>query len=251
MITKDGLPIEVCLNFDKIGIQEIHVRQNVQGRRAKVAYHLQGADKSSLRGKVFSKIREDILEGVYKEGEPIRESAIAKEMGVSRTPVREAIRQLELEGLVESIPNKETVVAGISEQDVQDIFLIRSKLEGIAGSKAAEKITDAQLDEMEEILALTKFYVEKHDVNQLKALDHRFHDIIYDATQSKILKHVLSDFHHYIQKSRKSSIATPGRAKKLLEEHQAIYEALKARDKERCSELIDAHIQKAENNMKL
>lgn len=212
---------------------------------------MQGVDHSSLRGKVFSKIREAILEGEYKQGDALRESAIAKELGVSRTPVREAIRQLELEGLVESIPNKETVVAGISDQDVQDIFLIRSKLEGIVGSKAAEHITDSQLEEMEEILALTKFYIEKNDLNQLKQLDHRFHDIIYLATESKILNHVLSDFHHYIQRARKASIATPGRAKKVLEEHQNIYEALKVRDAVKCADLIDQHIQNAVKNMKL
>lgn len=216
-----------------------------------MAYHMQGTDNASLRGKVFTSIREAILDGTYKKGDVIRESAIAKELGVSRTPVREAIRQLELEGLVESIPNKETVVSGITEEDVQDIFMIRSRLEGLAGRKAAERITEEELKELEEILALTAFYVEKHDANTLKELDHRFHEVIYKATKSKTLNHLLSDFHHYIQKARKSSIATPGRAKKVLEEHKSIYEALERRDGIAAEKLIDEHVRKAANNMKI
>ncbi|MBU3812030.1 MAG: GntR family transcriptional regulator [Candidatus Niameybacter stercoravium] len=162
-----------------------------------MGYNIGVSDKASLRGKVFNTIREAILEGSYKPGDVLRESTIATELGVSRTPVREAIRQLELEGLVQSIPNKETVVAGITQEDVEDIYLIRSRLEGLAARKAAERITEQDLQEMEEILALTSFYVEKNEVNQLKELDHKFHDIIYNATHSKTLNHML--FQHHAQ----------------------------------------------------
>ncbi|MGL4345150.1 MAG: GntR family transcriptional regulator [Cellulosilyticaceae bacterium] len=208
-------------------------------------------EKSSLRGRVFVAIREAILEGQYQPGDVLRESAIAKELGVSRTPVREAIRQLELEGLVHSIPNKETIVSGITQEDVQDIFMIRSKLEGLAGMRAAERITDAELRRMEEIIDLTEFYVNKNDLNHLKALDHDFHDIIYRATKSKTLEHTLSDFHYYIQKARRASIATPGRAKELLNEHRAIYEAIKNHNTEEAERLVDQHIQNAAHNMNL
>lgn len=208
-------------------------------------------EKSSLRGRVFVAIREAILEGQYQPGDILRESAIAKELGVSRTPVREAIRQLELEGLVHSIPNKETVVSGITEEDVQDIFMIRSKLEGLSGRRAAERITEAELERMEEIIDLTEFYANKNDLNHLKELDHDFHDVIYRATKSKTLEHTLSDFHYYIQKARKASIATPGRAKEVLKEHRAIYEAIKKRDADEAERLIDEHVQKAAKNMNL
>lgn len=220
-------------------------------RRMSVRYDTEASDKTSLRGRVFNVIREAILEGKYKPGEVIRESAIATELNVSRTPVREAIRQLELEGLVHSIPNKETVVSGITNEDVQDIFMIRSRLEGLAARLAAERITEEELEQMEEVLALTAFYASRHDVDQLNELDHKFHDMIYDATKSKTLKHVLSDFHYYIQKARKASIATPGRAKGLLEEHRAIYLALKENAPEKAEELINKHLQNAGNNMNL
>jgi DNA-binding GntR family transcriptional regulator len=216
-----------------------------------VRYNEEEVDKYSLRGRVFTSLRESILEGIYKPGDVLRESTIAKELEVSRTPVREAIRQLELEGLVKSVPNKETVVAGITPGDVEDIFMIRSRLEGLAARRATERITEEELSKMEEILELTKFYVAKHDINHLNELDHKFHDIIYQATKSRTLKHILSDFHYYIQKARKVSIATPGRAKRLLEEHQNIYLAIKERDVDQAEALVNEHIENAFASVKV
>ena len=106
-----------------------------------------GTEKS-LRGQVFDKIRSDILNGKYKRGEELVESSIGKELGISRTPVREAIRQLELEGLVQLVPNKGAFVTGISEKDVRDIYLIRARLEGLAARMAAKNITPELLDAM-------------------------------------------------------------------------------------------------------
>lgn len=214
-------------------------------------YETDSADKSSLRGRVFNQIREAILEGEYKPGDVLRESTIAQKMNVSRTPVREAIRQLELEGLVHSIPNKETIVSGITNEDVHDILMIRTRLEGLAARYAAERITDKEIKEMEEVLALTEFYVSREDINELKGLDHKFHEIMYKATDSKILNHVLSDFHDYIQNARKTSIATPGRAKRLLQEHHDIYEAIKQRDADQAEKLLNQHIANAVQNMNL
>lgn len=214
-------------------------------------YQSDSSDKSSLRGKVFNAIRQSILDGKYKEGDVIRETVIANELNVSRTPVREAIRQLELEGLVNSIPNKETVVAGVSKEDVQDIFMIRNTLEGLAARRAAERITQTELAEMEEVLALTEFYINKNDIDHINELDHKFHDIIYNATKSRILKHMLSDFHSYVQKTRKESIATPGRAKRLLKEHTDIYNAIKDRDADKVEKLINEHVKNVAMNMHL
>lgn len=214
-------------------------------------YESDSTDKSSLRERVFQTIRQSILEGKYKPGDTLRESAIANELKVSRTPVREAIRQLQLEGLVRSIPNKETVVCGITEEDVHDIFLVRDKLEGVAGRLAAERITQEELEKMEEIIELTEFYASKGDLSRLESLDHTFHDAIYNATKSKIIKHVLSDFHSYIQQVRKKSMATPGRVNYLIEEHRGIYEAIKNRDGDKAEELINAHLKKVTNNIHL
>lgn len=214
-------------------------------------YESDSTDKASLRERVFQTIRQSILDGKYKPGDTLRESTIAKELNVSRTPVREAIRQLQLEGLVRSIPNKETVVCGITEADVQDIFMVRGRLEGVAGRLAAERITEEELEKMEEILELTEFYANKGDISRLEALDHTFHDAIYNATKSKIIKQVLSDFHTYIQQVRKKSMATPGRVNSLIAEHRAIYKAIKNRDGDKAEELINDHLKKVTNNIHL
>jgi len=99
----------------------------------------------SLGSRVFQKIRDNILNGTYKENDELRETAIGKELGVSRTPVREALRQLELEGLVTIIPNRGAYVSGISHKDIWDIYKIRSMLEGLCARWAAEHITEEQL----------------------------------------------------------------------------------------------------------
>ena len=118
-------------------------------------------DKYSLRGRVFQKLRDDILDGKYAEYEELREITIGEEMGVSRTPVREAFRQLELEGLIQIIPNKGAYVTGITAEDVKDIYMMRSKLEGLCARWAVEHITKEQIDEMEENVYLSKFHASR------------------------------------------------------------------------------------------
>ena len=115
----------------------------------------------SLRGRVFQKIRDGILKGEYKENEELRESTIGKKLGVSRTPVREALRQLELEGLVKIVPNKGAYVTGITGKDVKDIYLVRSLLEGLCARWATEHITEEQIEKLEEIVLLQNFMQTK------------------------------------------------------------------------------------------
>lgn len=220
-------------------------------RRQSVIFESESGDKASLRERVFKSIRESILKGEYKQGDVLRETVIAKALDVSRTPVREAIRQLELEGLVYSIPNKETIVAGISEEDVQDIFLVRSRLEGLAARRAAERITQDEINEISEVLELTEFYAQKGDVEHIGELDHKFHDLVYAATKSKIMKQVLSDFHIYVQRTRMASLRTPGRIKGLLKEHTAIFDAIKVHDGEEAETLMNQHVRQVSQNMHL
>ena len=163
----------------------------------------------SLGGRVFQKIREDILRGKYKEHEELRENTIGKELGVSRTPVREALRQLELEGLVTIVPNKGAYVTGISQKDVMDIYTIRSLLVGLCARWATENMTDEQLEELEETILLSEFHMKRGEAcnaEQLTSMDNRFHAILYEACNSRILSHVLLDFHKYVQSARLSLI---------------------------------------------
>ena len=206
-------------------------------------------DKYSLRGQVFLLFCEDILKGKFKENEELREATLGKELGVSRTPVREALRQLELEGLVHSIPNKGAYVTGITEKDVHDIYMTRSMLEGLCARWAAEHISEEQIQEMEEVLLLTEYHLDRGNAEQLAELDGKFHEVLYDASQSRILRHILSDFHKYVQVARKRSVKKEDRAKKSLEEHREILNALRTGDADRAEELAHIHILNVMENL--
>lgn len=204
--------------------------------------HKETTDKYSLRGRVYKKLREDILSGVYKENEELKETTIGQELGVSRTPVREALRQLELEGLVILIPNKGAYVTGITSKDIHDIYTIRSYLEGLCAKWACEHITDAQIEALEEILYLSDFHARRSHYKQLVELDNKFHELIYSACGSKILNHVLSDFHQYVERVRKITLSMPSRALKSNKEHADIVEAIKKRDGQLAEALAHEHI---------
>lgn len=208
----------------------------------------------SLRGRVFQRLREDILSGVYRERDELREITIGEEMGVSRTPVREALRQLELEGLVTIIPNKGAYVTGISRKDVADIYKIRSMLEGLCSRWATEHITEKQIEELEEVLLLSEFHLHKKSegqTEQVTELDGKFHKILYEASDSRILEHVLSDFHKYVQMARAMSVGEKNRAKKSIKEHREILEAIKKRDGDLAERLANRHILNVMENLHL
>ena len=206
-------------------------------------------DKYSLRGRVFHKLREDILSGKYEENEELKEVAIGEELGVSRTPVREAFRQLELEGLIQIIPNKGAYVTGITEKDVKDIYMILSLLEGLCARWATEHITPEQMGEMEENIYLSRFHAQKGHLEQLAELDNRFHDILYEACNSKILEHQLKDFHQYVLRVRRKTLASKNRGPKSNEEHEQILLAIKAGDADKAEMLANRHMINAYDNM--
>ena len=207
-------------------------------------------DKYSLRGRVFHQIRDDILSGKYKEREELKEVAIGEELGVSRTPVREAFRQLELEGLLEIIPNKGAYVTGITVKDVHDIYAIRSMLEGLAARWACEHMTPEQMEEMEENIYLAKFHAAKDHNDQLAELDNQFHDILYRACNSKMLEHQLRDFHQYVIRIRRMTLSNKRRGEASNMEHEQLLEAIKANDPDLAEKVACQHMINAYENMK-
>lgn len=204
----------------------------------------------SLRGKVFEKLRNDILRGKYKKGDELVECTIGKEMGVSRTPVREAIRQLELEGLVQLIPNKGAFVTGISSKDVMDMYLIRAKLEGLCAAMAAEHVTEEQLEKMEETILLSDFHVEKGNFEQVCQQDGEFHKLLYEASGSRILAHTLLDFHQYLQRVRMASVRQRKRTQPSTREHKEILEAIRKKDASTADRAAYQHIVNTIENLK-
>lgn len=209
----------------------------------------ENADRYSLRGKVYHQLRESILDGKYNEYEELKEAAIAEEMGVSRTPVREAFRQLELEGLIQIIPNKGAYVTGITVKDVKDIYAIRSQLEGLCARWATENISREQMEEMEENIFLSEFHAGKGHAEQLAELDNRFHEILYSASNSKMLEHVLREFHEYVLRFRRQSLQDNARGVQFNEEHRRIMEAIREKDADLAEQLANAHIRNAYDNM--
>jgi DNA-binding GntR family transcriptional regulator len=201
-----------------------------------------------LREIVFEAIREAIIRGDLKQGERLMETQLAEEMGVSRTPVREAIRKLELEGLVVMVPRKGAYVAGLSLKDIIDVFEIRSALEALAGALAAERITDNELEELERFLVLIGECAEKNDIQQFVDLDTRFHDLLFQATRNSRLLQMINNLRDQIQRFRETSLAYPGRLKRAFEEHKKIVEALSERNSELVASLAREHIESAENS---
>lgn len=212
-----------------------------------------GHQENSLGGRVFQSIRDGILNGKYKEHDELREVTIGKELGVSRTPVREALRQLELEGLVTIIPNKGAYVTGISEKDVNDILEIRFMLEGLCARWATEHITAEELDQLEEIILLSEFHMKRGGTSteQITELDGRFHMVLYEACQSRILGHVLTDFHKYVLSARKSSMVSEERARKSIREHKQILRAIRDKDADMAEQLANEHILHVMQNIKM
>ena len=206
-------------------------------------------DKYSLRGRVFHRIREDILNGKYKDHEELKEVAIGQELGVSRTPVREAFRQLELEGLIQIIPNRGAYVTGIKVNDIKDIYMIRSKLEGLCARWACDNISKEQLEEMEENIYLAEFHAAKGHMEQMAELDNRFHNILYEACNSKMLEHALKDYHQYVLRVRKKTLSNSERSLASNAEHRGIMEAIRTKDAPLAERLASEHIRNAYENM--
>jgi len=202
-----------------------------------------------LREVVFEALREAIIKGVLKPGERLMEIQLAEELGVSRTPVREAFRKLELEGFVVMVPRKGAYVAGISLKDIAAVFEVRAALEGLAAGLAAERITEEELEELERILVQMAEIIEKGDLSGFVESDTRFHDVLYQTSRNQRLIQILSTLRDEIQRFRSVSLAYPGRMKEALEEHRKIVEAIAARDEDLAKKVAIEHIENAETSL--
>lgn len=200
----------------------------------------------SLGSKIFILLRDRILNESYKCGDKLNELTLAKELKISRTPIREALKQLELEGLVESIPNKGVYVKGFSPRDIDDMFEIRLSLEGLAVSFAIDRMDEVHLAKIKEVFELLEFYTAKGDFDKVNDFNILFHESIYQATQSTYFEQILKDIHYYVSVTSRHSIARPERLESSLVEHRAILEAIIDGDKDEATERIQRHIRKTQ-----
>jgi DNA-binding GntR family transcriptional regulator len=223
------------------------VRRDLMDRQPLVPIRLD--NYKPLRELVFESLREAIISGALHPSERLMEIQLAEEMGVSRTPVREAIRKLELEGLVVMIPRKGAYVAGMSIKDIADVFEIRGALEGLAAELASERATDEELETMERYLIKISEEIDTGDLSKVVETDTDFHSLIYEASRNVRLSQIINNLREQIQRFRTTSLSFPGRMKIALEEHRKIVEAVSSRDGELARKLAHEHMENAENAM--
>lgn len=202
----------------------------------------------SLADQVYERLEYGILTGEYQPGEILSEKRLAAELGVSRTPIREAMTRLIYEKLINETPSGNEV-RGISKSDVEDIFEVRKHLELLASKKAADNMTTDEISKLQDVVEQQEYFASKGDVQRVRDLDTEFHDLIYMGCGSVTLQSILTPIHHKLMKFRKASLEHEGRILESVAEHKAILEAIKTGDKERIDELMLKHIEKARQNV--
>lgn len=202
----------------------------------------------SLADCVFERLENDILSGKYAYGEVLTEGRLSEELGVSRTPIREAIRCLEQENILRNT-GKGMVVQGITKEDVADILYVRLLIEGEATRRAAEHMTPEQKRALMEAVELQEFYAQREDTDHIQQQDHQFHEGIYAGCGSVTLESILVPLHRKAQKFRRASVQQPGRAVQSAKEHRAIAQAILDGDGETAARLTNEHILQARKSM--
>ncbi|WHH57305.1 GntR family transcriptional regulator [Petroclostridium sp. X23] len=206
-------------------------------------------DYKPLREVIFDSLREAIIMGELKPGERLMEIQLAEKMGVSRTPVREAIRKLELEGLVVMIPRKGAHVAELSVKDIKDVLEVRSSLDGLASALAAKRINKDELRELGNIVDQFAQYLEKNNVQGLIKKDVEFHELIYKASRNEKLGQIATNLKEQIHRFRVVYLKDYSSPKELMREHNEIYHAIESGDEKLAEELALIHIRHQEKAM--
>lgn len=195
-----------------------------------------------LRDVVFNTLREAILRGDLVPGERLMELQLAAKLGVSRTPIREAIRMLEQEGLAITIPRKGAIVAGMTEKDMQDVLEIREALEELSVQVACDKITDEEVEKLQRNMKNFEHSLKSGDLKKMAQADVEFHDVIYQATDNPKLINMLNNLREQMYRYRVEYLKNPQNHEQLLKEHEAIYQGIVEKDKDAVTEMIRRHI---------
>ncbi len=203
-------------------------------------------DYKPLRDVIFDTLREAIIVGELKPGERLMEVQLAEKMGVSRTPVREAIRKLELEGLVEMLPRKGAHIADLSVKDIMDVLEVRATLDGLASSLSASRISDDEIKELKHVHSQFVNYVEKENLQGSIKKDAEFHDIIYRSSRNDKLIQISNNLREQIQRFRVIYIKDYSSTRDLIKEHNEIYDAIITRDSGAAMQFAQSHIKNQE-----
>ena len=203
---------------------------------------------ASLADQVFEKLENDIIQGIYPKGEIITELKLVEQLGVSRTPIREALRRLEQERLIEDA-GKGSKVLGITEDDLLDIMNIRERIEGLAAYYATINMTDEGRAELSHIVDLQEFYFNKNDPDHLRQVDDEFHDAICRLSKRTVITDTLIPLHRKTRRFRRIAMEDRVRTAKTTQEHRDIYEAIMSGDALLAKKLTKAHIANAKDHM--
>ena len=202
----------------------------------------------SLADQVFEKMENDIILGTYPRGEILTELKLVEQLGVSRTPIREALRRLEQERLIED-SGKGSVVLGITTEDLIDIMNIRQHVEGLASYYATQNQTPEELEKLHHIIELHDFYADKRDIDNMRKLDDEFHDTLSQMSKRNVIIDTLAPLHRKTRRYRKLSIQAEQRLVHCVEEHKAIYAAVAAGDAEQAYKMSEQHVINAKENL--
>ena len=209
---------------------------------------MKGFKTVSLADQVFEQLENDIIQGVYPRGEVLTELKLAEQLGVSRTPIREALRRLEQERLI-SDAGKGSVVLGITEDDILDIMNIRQRIEGLAAYYATINMDDEARAELAHIVDLQEFYYNKEDLDLLRQADDKFHDAICRLSGRTVIYDTLRPLLRKTRRYRRISMQSKDRVTNTMREHREIYEAIISGNAELAMELSSKHIEKAKQHM--
>jgi DNA-binding GntR family transcriptional regulator len=196
-----------------------------------------------LSQKVYRALKTEIIKGSLKPGTKLSEGKIAEQMGVSRTPVREALKELAAEGFVKMNPNQAVVVSNASVEDIQEVLQIRGVLEGLAARLATKTINEEEIKELEKYQKQMEYYTKKDDVLAFSEMDAEFHELILNICGNNKLIQIRKNISDQAHRYRIRSLSIPGRLKYSLKEHQEIVEALKRKDAEQADRLSQKHIE--------
>jgi DNA-binding GntR family transcriptional regulator len=194
---------------------------------------------------VLAKLQEDILTGQMRPGEKIIEQRLCERYGASRTPVREALRQLELDGLVEYILNRGYFVIGMSEQNFEDMFDLRKAYEMQAVKWAIERITEEEMENLEETFEFMEFYTMRNDIEKMQVINAGFHQIIYEACKNRMLQKLLTAFQTYLKYKSPEVDYQENYLSTVLEEHRAIFKAFMDKDPREGGRAMEIHVNRA------
>ena len=203
---------------------------------------------NSLAEQVFEKLENDIIQGVYARGELLTELKLVEQLGVSRTPIREALRRLEAERLIEDT-GKGSRVLGITEDDLLDIMNIRERIEGLAAYYATVNMTPEGLKELTHIVDLQEFYFNKRDKERLRQVDDEFHDLICQLSGRGVIYDTLIPLLRKTRRYRRISMDDWSRTTNTMREHREMYEAIAGGNAELAMELTTQHIANAKRHM--